>query len=277
MGQAFVSDPAAISRKLVSVIREKACLVTVFFKDKTGQEWPAYGSGGLLCGRKIADAPETSGAPSKKRVNFAEYSSYEATPVTARHNLVPEDEEEEYVRTSIQFPETNPIVIAMPDGGCEITKYVGVRPKKENVAAFHTEDDDYSFGETISAPEKTVTKMPFLFQQVPDSHQIGITVFRTFDIDHRDAQAPTSLNLTRLYGPVPQACIYTGSVTEISANGKTFGHDINAFEGCSGAVVFLLDQNQPDDVDEGLYGLAVGIHSGGLDLDNHLAFLLPKI
>jgi len=76
------------------------------------------------------------------------------------------------------------------------------------------------------------------------------------------------------YGADGQSCIYTGVVTEIFANGKTFGHNINACTGCSGAVVFLLDKDQPEDFDESLHGLAVGIQAGGLDANNNLGFVL---
>ena len=291
MGKAFVSDSAAISPELVSVVSRKACQVTTYFVDATGEEDHGFGSGGLLRGPKIANTPETATIHAvaalqsrpKKKVKFEIYSSYEVTPVTAKHNLVPEDVDERYARTRIQFPETLPMEITMPDGGCKITEYIEVRPATEETKALHTEDNDYSFGEKVSTSEKTITKMPFLFQCVPPTfnlrvgHKIGIAVFRTHEITHADADvARNSIDLETIYGPVRQACIYTGNVTEMSANGKTFGHNINTFEGCSGAIVFLLDLNQPHDVDEALYGLAVGVHSGGLDDKNNLAFLLPE-
>jgi hypothetical protein len=288
VGQAFVSDPAAISPQLVSVVRRKACQVTTYFVDAAGEEDHGYGSGGLLRGPKIANTPETAtvhavASRPKKKVKFEIYSSYEVTPVTAKHNLVPEDEDEEYARTMIQFPETSPMEITMPDGGCKITEYIEVRPATDEAKALHTEDDDYSFGEKVSASEKTITKMPFLFHYVPPTfnlqvgHKIGIAVFRTYEITHADADAHSSIDLNKMYGPTRLACIYTGTVTEIPANGKTFGHTINTFEGCSGAIVFLLDLNQPHDVDEALYGFAVGVHSGGLDDTSNVAFLLPKM
>jgi hypothetical protein len=75
-------------------------------------------------------------------------------------------------------------------------------------------------------------------------HKIGMAVYRTFDITHADADAPASVDLEKVYDEKCQACIYTGEeVTELSHNGETFCHSINTFEGCSGAVVFLLDKN----------------------------------
>lgn len=283
VGQAFVSDPDGISPELVSIVRRKACEVTIYYKDDTGEEDRAFGSGGLLRGPKIANSPEEPATPAtshpRKKVKFERYSSYEVTPVTAKHNLVPEDGEE-YVRTMIQFPETLPMEITMPDGGCEITDFIMVRPGTDETQALHTEDDDFSFGEKVAARERTITKMPFLFQCAPPSFhlrvglKIGIAVFRTFQITHDDAEAPRSTNMEDFYGADGQSCIYTGAVTEISPNGKTFGHNINTYTGCSGAVVFLLDKDQPEDLDDSLHGLAVGIHTGGLDDTTNLGFVL---
>lgn len=136
-----------------------------------------------------------------------------------------------------------------------------------------------SFGETVDDPQNSLTRMPLLFHKVPPEfrlkigHKIGIAVFRTFDIDHDDAGALASVVLSRVYGDKNQTCIYTGEVTEFSPDRTTFCHSINSFAGCSGAVVFLLDRNQPQKIED-FHGMAVGIHVGGLDNDNNIAFLL---
>jgi hypothetical protein len=80
----------------------------------------------------------------------------------------------------------------------------------------------------------------------------------------------------KYYGPKFQVCIYTGQVTKISANGQTFCHNINTFEGCSGAIIFLLDRNQYDDVAAEFHGRAFGINVGGLDMDSNFGFLINK-
>ena len=128
----------------------------------------------------------------------------------------------------------------------------------------------------------TITKMHFLFIEAPKTfelkrgHDITMLVHCLHGIDNKDAKAPTSMDLMARYGPKQQACIHVGEVTEISADGKIFGHhDINTVEGCSGAVVFLLDEGQHDNQDLDLHGLAVGIHSGGLNVSNNHAFELP--
>jgi len=69
-------------------------------------------------------------------------------------------------------------------------------------------------------------------------------------------------------------CIYTVQVTEISADGRTFCHYVNTYEGCSGAIIFLLEQNQLYDVVTEFDDKAVGINVGGLDVANNLGFYI---
>eukprot|EP00978_Attheya_sp_CCMP212_P022339 scaffold66596_cov72-Attheya_sp.AAC.2 len=139
---------------------------------------------------------------------------------------------------------------------------------------------DISFGDTISDPSIAMTKASRLFEKLPDTfnlckgHKIGVLVYRTFDITHEDAKAPRGVILEQVYGGKFRVCIYTGQVTEVSANGQTFCHDINTFKGCSGAIIFLLDKNQSSDVAAEFHGRAVGINVGGLDEDNNLGFLI---
>ena len=129
---------------------------------------------------------------------------------------------------------------------------------------------EISYGSKITDPKSFFTKKERLFVKAPDTfrvevgHKIGMAVWAsaTFDISHEDACAPISVKLSDIYGPKDHACIYTGEVTEVSEQGS-FLHNINSFRGCSGAVIFLLDQDQdvPKEVAD---GMAVGIHAGGL-------------
>lgn len=168
MGTSFVSGAAPISRRLISIVSRKACQLIVVFRDKVTREQlpPCYGQGGLLRGPKIKGSPGV-GPPGVKKVKFERYSSYEVTPVTAKHNLEVEEGEEYVRRASIQFSETGAMEITMPDGGCVMTKYIEVRPATEDIAAIVTQDEDISFGVKEKTPEQTVTKMPFLFVQAP--------------------------------------------------------------------------------------------------------------
>jgi hypothetical protein len=63
-----------------------------------------------------------------------------------------------------------------------------------------------------------------------------------------------------IYGPPDTANIYTGGITYVGE--KHIEYDFNSFTGCAGAVVFLLDKNQPSSVQQCDYGKAIVIHSG---------------
>ena len=101
-----------------------------------------------------------------------------------------------------------------------------------------------------------------------------MVAYRTFDVTHKDAKAPLSTDLVQVYGQKLQVCIYTGEVTEILANGQIFCHNINTIKGCLGAIIFLLDQNQSDDITAEFHGKAVGVNVGGLDVGSNLGFLM---
>jgi hypothetical protein len=170
----------------------------------------------------------------------------------------------------------------MPEGGCilEGGEKIEVRAATEDSLALTWYAQDVSFGTKLINTSNSLSKKPRLFEKVHESFvlqvglKIGMAVFRTFEITHEDAKAPSNVELEDFYGQKLQACVYTGKVTEVSANDRTFCHDINAFEGCSGAVIFVLDRNQPVHVEEQYHGMAVGVHVGGLDLHNNIAFKL---
>ena len=66
--------------------------------------------------------------------------------------------------------------------------------------------------------------------------------------------------LQRIFGSPGQVNVYTGRITLVGDH--HIEYDINSYRGCSGAVVFLLDVNQPQSVREGDYGKAIAIHAG---------------
>ena len=70
----------------------------------------------------------------------------------------------------------------------------------------------------------------------------------------------TQTDLEGIYGRPDAVNIYTGQITLVGE--KHIEYDINTFTGCSGAIVFLLDQGQPDSVDPTDYGKAIAVHSG---------------
>ena len=291
VGTAFMSGDFDLSSQLVNKVSSKACQFMVIYDDDHGDNSIYFGQGGLLRGSKIASTPsavrvDRSSGNKRRRVSFSEYASYEATPVTAKHNLELAVDDRAYKRTTVKFLEGPEKDVIMPDGGCTMTNDIEVRPSTEDTAALLWAEGDVSVGTTMTDDSNSLTKKPRQYVKAPDSFRlqvgdkIGMAVFRTFDITHADAKAPAAVDLVEVFGRKNQVCIYTGEVTEVSANGKTFCHSINTFEGCSGSVIFLLDEGQGARVLEILVlvseGMAVGIHVGGLDDANNLAFTLNE-
>lgn len=70
--------------------------------------------------------------------------------------------------------------------------------------------------------------------------------------------------------------VYGGRITFVGEN--HIEYDINTFEGCSGAIVFLLDENQHESVAPEDYGKAIALHTGTHPLlsDRNFAFKLAK-
>jgi len=66
--------------------------------------------------------------------------------------------------------------------------------------------------------------------------------------------------IEEIYGTPNSVNIYTGMITYVGKD--HIEYTCNAFTGCSGAVVFLLDQDQPPSVQRSDYGKAVAVHSG---------------
>jgi len=63
-----------------------------------------------------------------------------------------------------------------------------------------------------------------------------------------------------IYGEPNWVNIYTETITYVGTD--YIKYTLNSCTGCSGAVVFLLDQNQPASVQQSDLGRAVAIHSG---------------
>jgi hypothetical protein len=280
----FVSGTHDISTDLVNEVSMKACEFYMAFTDLvTGNEY-YHGQGGFIRGAVLAtrtrpDDDDGQPEPKRARVAFQEDLNYEATPLTAKHNLKSYGEEI-YLRTTVKCYDQVEKDVTLPDGGCTMMERIQVRPATAAKREMTWSADDISFGDAITDASNILTKASRLFEKLPDTfrlregHRIGLLVYRTFDITHHDAKAPLHTDLVQVYGQKFQVCIYTGQVTEISANGWTFCHNINTFKGCSGAIIFLLDRNQSDDVAAEFYGRAVGINVGGLDVDNNLGFFV---
>jgi hypothetical protein len=75
-----------------------------------------------------------------------------------------------------------------------------------------------------------------------------------------DQDEMTQIKLDDIFGMSESVNIYTGSVTEV--NDSHILHDINTYQSFSGVIIFLLDRDQPPEVNVGDYGKAIAIHAG---------------
>lgn len=92
--------------------------------------------------------------------------------------------------------------------------------------------------------------------------QIGVAVYSLKGATPRTAGVPdmSQAEVTKIFGKPGKVHIYTGSIRKVGAH--HIEHDINTFESCKGAVIFLLDRNQPGGVLEGDHEKAIAIDAG---------------
>lgn len=105
----------------------------------------------------------------------------------------------------------------------------------------------------------------------PLGAKIGIAVFNVEEPD------PPVAAGHEMFGHKNDTVIHTGEIKEIYRDPPYFLHNINTIESYSGAVVFLLDKDQPDTVAKDDFGKAVAIHAAGhpnAGVSRNIAFLL---
>lgn len=115
--------------------------------------------------------------------------------------------------------------------------------------------------------------------------KIGIVVYTIEDVTKEQALRgdkeletqlePEKIEIHDIYGDPTKVAIYTRQITHVSED--YFEHDMNTFQGCSGAVVFLTDRGQPDTVSTKDYKKATGVLAGNKnDLKAGIAFKLQN-
>jgi hypothetical protein len=153
---------------------------------------------------------------------------------------------------------------------------------------------DVSFGRKVSQRKDGMTNEFASFELVrPDfqlkkNQNIAIVVYfaeeaapnkTTISADAANPLNYTNDEIQELYGKPLQPNIYTGTITRAEENEEHIEYDINTFTGCSGAIVFLLDKQEPGSgVEERDHGKAIAIHAGrhpGL-LDRNFGFALKE-
>ncbi len=238
---------------------------------------------------------EAFGWPTPVGITVAVQPSYHrfvVEPVTARHNIRNQtlrnmsDEllDGFYESASMQMVSasmTGEIALVFPDGGPAPSARVEVRKAgasglEEIIWSLVDLTKGERFGSTENLHE--LTKSVYSFNKAENhtimpGQKIGIVVYRFWDITRKDAMFlgtddEWAQKRQELFGDKGKPCVYTGEILRVSEDSKTFEHNINTFKGCSGAIIFLLDKNQPGDLateaaqDGSLFGAAIGVHVG---------------
>lgn len=227
------------------------------------------GQCGFLRADRLVDSPGLVGNGSR----------YKVIPVTAKHNMKADLGRELLqikifspllnTRKRVKFPEIGLSALEQP---LVLTGLGGWDDDK--VLPFGW---DFTFGDAIETPGNGFTSKLTSFEvvrhdfMIEKGQKVGICVWRSDDRIYNDIEG-TSGKMSeeeekKFYGPAKVPVIQTGEVTGVYGNHKeVFAHNINTYEGCSGAVIFLLDKDQPpESVEEegGDYGRAIGIHAAG--------------
>jgi hypothetical protein len=123
--------------------------------------------------------------------------------------------------------------------------------------------DSHTDGVTSQASSFEVVRPNFSFEK---GQRIGVGIYMSrkptlitarHSVDH-PLVGVTEDDLLSVFGGVPgRVYIYTGRITFVGEN--HIEHDINTFTGCAGAIVFLLDKDQPASVNRVDHGNAIAV------------------
>lgn len=305
LGTCCVDNGAPITAGLANVVSKRACLLEMKLRNPvTGEHSVYWGQAGLIRAECLTTSPSEAENPRKRAArngtdsespavevptpSSLRSSRFAAIPITCIHNLEDDVEDEvtwEFDRTEftpvgtgtrrmfvINFKKTS--YTAGPDESIVIQ--TGNAEEEEITWPYH----DVTTAEKISNAASPLTRKFLSFPMVTrDGYElqvgqkIGIAVYRNFEINAADAGLPensiTAEELRQIFGLEGRVNIYTGEITNVSPGKEAFEHSINTFRGCSGAVIFLLDQGQEGcGVVESDYGKAIAVHVGGEELSN---------
>jgi len=271
-GQANVDNPESISIELAAEVSMKAFSLKTFFAPPgTPLAKPSQGQVGFLREERIQSSP--SGR-----------TQYAVVPCTAKHNL----RHIQATENRVSHQELNALSAeSYPPWDPESKLYLGFEDlnwtptANDRITIRGAQSDnpmiwpfgiDISMGNKISAYTQGVTGMDSSFDLANDfkfevGQNIGIAVFSKhkptqvtaiYDPEHPSNYSTTKLK--EVFGEAEQVNVYTGKI--ILVGGTHIEHDINTFTGCSGAIIFLLDKEQPSSVKNHHWGRAVAVHVG---------------
>lgn len=196
--------------------------------------------------------------------------------VTAKHNVGIYSKADEFGTLWWFLPDEPSMFSFLPNRSRRVLFQEGDFRCKKNV-----DDAFFGFGIDITSSRLPSMKQPRFraFELVRDGFQykkelrIGIAVFRNFDVLPHHAGVDITLDqFIKAFGPIDdiRKAIYTGMIRDVHEN--SIEHTINTFEGCSGAIVFLLEgqENPTDD------GKAIAVHACSTRSGKNYAFILKR-
>ena len=278
-GTTHVDNPQAVSKEFAAQQSSKAFALSVYFlRPGSVISKPAEGQVGFLRGACVATSP--GGKP-----------QYAVTPVTAKHNLRHlENSEAKCAISYLPWDESSMVSLSFSVLNWKPTSddRLCIRGANSDNPMFCEFGVDIAKGEAIESYTQGITSEAGSFQcvrsdfELEKGQKIGMAVFSrrspTFVSASFDPEQPLGgldeESLKRIYGRPKNVNIYTGEILLVGDN--HIEHNINSFTGCSGAVVFLLDQNQPVSVKPYDFGKAIAVHAGSHPtmMSRNLAFKL---
>jgi hypothetical protein len=251
----WIDNGANISEDMAAQVQNKACkMQTVFVKHATESFFD----------RQVGFLKDFKGDPGDPRA---------CTPVTALHNIT-QVKDHVYSRSSAIFPDnTGRVIFAEADRSAESLEVIDLASPTAELSYPWKHGVDIAWGNAIPVRDDDPVSIhiaKYSFDKVREGFQykagqkVGITVYSdtgatpktagTLDIDQE--------RLDQIYGRRRHTHIYTGKITYVGE--QHIEDDVNAFEGCSGAIVFLLNTDQPNDsgVTVKDYGTAIAVLLG---------------
>lgn len=294
LGLANVDNGASISSGLANVVSLKACQLEVTLKNTVTNELspPCWGQAGLIQAKRLTESSPPPENPRKRQAvagtNPARPSSlrpsrFAAIPITCIHNV--EDDVDD-AGAPLEFLRSALTAVSASFAKCEVNfekaRYTP-RPEESVVLRQRDSDDEaitWMYHDVTTAPKidniaSALTLKSLSFQKVTRDdfefrvgQKIGMVVYRDFEVTPEDAGMPknsiTVDELRLIFGREGCVNIYTGQITNVTPDKESFEHNINTFRGCSGAVIFLLDEDQEGvGIIDNDHGKAIAVHVGG--------------
>jgi hypothetical protein len=257
----WVDNGARVSEDFVVRVREKAFKLSIVFQDRTTQKH-FEGQVGFICmvGEDgLEDQPKS------------------CLPVTALHNITkPKDSPNAVFHHSTALLPNCTTGLSFPEAGTDPDSLEAVDLYPNNEMSIPWKHGiDIAWGDApITSSSDDPAALEIVrnsFQMVRDTFNlkkgqtVGIAVYSDTGATAKTVgdKILSQSELDKIYGPAGTTHIYTGTISFVGEH--HIEYDLNSFEGCSGAIVFLLNlEAQP--ADSGVLstdvGKAIAVHAG---------------